>query len=72
MVIVAFYTAVVAAIEIHLLREYRMSTSGDSIEKALKNTTIMHSILGFVLSLLVVAAGRVPHQYGLRPLVGRS
>ena len=54
MVIVAFYTAVVAAIEIHFLRELRMSTSGDSIEKALKNTTIMHSILGFVLSLLVV------------------
>ena len=54
MVIVAIYTAVVAAIEIHFLRELRMSTSGDSIEKALKNTTIMHSILGFVLSLLVV------------------
>ena len=54
MIIVALYTAVVAAIEIHFLRELRMSTSGDSIEKALKNTTIMHSILGFVLSLLVV------------------
>ena len=54
MVIVAIFTAIVAAIEIHLLREYRMGGSGESIEKALKNTTIMHSILGFVLSLLVV------------------
>lgn len=54
MLIVALYTAVVAAIEIHFLRDLRMSGSGDSIEKALKNTTIMHSILGFVLSLLVV------------------
>ena len=54
MLIVAAYTAVVAAIEIHFLRELRMSASGESVEKALKNTTIMHSILGFVLSLLVV------------------
>ena len=54
MVIVAVYTAFVAAVEIQLLREYRMSTLGESIEKALKDTTIMHSILGFVLSLLVV------------------
>ena len=54
MVIVAIYTGLVAAIEIHLLRDYRMTGSGESIEKVLKNTTIMHSILGFVLSLLVV------------------
>ncbi len=54
MLIVALYTAMVAAIEIHLLREIRMTGSGDAIEKALKDTTIMHSILGFVLSLLVV------------------
>ena len=54
MLIVALYTALVAAIEIHWLRDLRMSGSGDSVEKALKNTTIMHSILGFVLSLLVV------------------
>jgi len=54
MLIVGLYTALVAAIEIHYLRELRMSVSGESIEKALKNTTIMHSILGFVLSLLVV------------------
>ena len=54
MVIVAIYTGVVAAIEIHLLRDFRMTGSGESIEKVLKNTTIMHSILGFVLSLLVV------------------
>ncbi len=53
MVIVAIYTAIVAAIEIHFLRELRMS-GGESVEKALKDTTIMHSILGFVLSLLVV------------------
>ena len=51
MVIVAIYTGVVAAIEIHLLRDFRMTGSGESIEKVLKNTTIMHSILGFVLSL---------------------
>jgi len=54
MVIVAIYTALVAAVEIHFLREMRMSTSDDSVGLALKNTTIMHSILGFVLSLLVV------------------
>jgi len=54
MVIVAAYTAVVAACEIHLLRELRLGTVGDAVEKALKDTTIMHSILGFVLSLLVV------------------
>jgi len=54
MVIVAAYTAVVAACEIHLLRELRLGTAGDAVEKALKDTTIMHSILGFVLSLLVV------------------
>ena len=54
MVIVAVYTALVAAIEIYILREIRSSTLGDSVEKALKDTTIMHSILGFVLSLLVV------------------
>ena len=54
MLIVALFTALVAAIEIHFLRDLRMSGSGDAIEKALKNTTIMHSILGFVLSLLVV------------------
>lgn len=54
MVIVAAYTAVVAAFEIHLLRELRVGALGDSVEKALKDTTIMHSILGFVLSLLVV------------------
>lgn len=54
MVIVAIYTALVAAVEIHLLRDLRMGASGESVEKVLKNTTIMHSILGFVLSLLVV------------------
>ncbi len=54
MLIVAIYTAVVAAVEIHLLRDFRMTGSGESVEKVLKNTTIMHSILGFVLSLLVV------------------
>lgn len=54
MVIVAIYTALVAAVEIHLLRDIRMGASGESVEKVLKNTTIMHSILGFVLSLLVV------------------
>ena len=54
MVIVAIYTGLVAAIEIHLLRGFRMAGSGESIEKVLKNTTVMHSILGFVLSLLVV------------------
>ncbi len=54
MVIVAVYTAVVAAIEIHFLRELRMGSGGEAVEKALKDTTIMHSILGFVLSLLVV------------------
>ena len=52
--IVAAYTAVVAAIEIHFLRDVRMTESGEAVEKVLKNTTIMHSILGFVLSLLVV------------------
>ena len=54
MVIVAAYTAVVAAIEIQLLRNLRISGADEAIGKALKNTTIMHSILGFVLSLLVV------------------
>ena len=54
MVIVAVYTAMVAAIEIHFLRELRNSSTGDFVVKALKDTTIMHSILGFVLSLLVV------------------
>lgn len=54
MVIVAIYTAIVAAIEIHFLREWRLAPGGESVEKALKDTTIMHSILGFVLSLLVV------------------
>lgn len=54
MVIVALFTALVAAIEIHFLRDLRISGAGDAVEKALKNTTIMHSILGFVLSLLVV------------------
>jgi len=54
MLIVAIYTALVAAVEIHFLRDLRLNGSGESIEKALKNTTIMHSILGFVLSLLVV------------------
>ena len=54
MFIVAIFTAMVAAIEIHFLRELRLSESGEAVEKALKNTTIMHSILGFVLSLLVV------------------
>ena len=54
MVIVAIYTAMVAAVEIHLLRDFRMGLADETIDKALKNTTIMHSILGFVLSLLVV------------------
>ncbi|MDG1873619.1 MAG: bestrophin family ion channel [Mariniblastus sp.] len=54
MLIVAAYTAIVAAVEIHFLRDLRMSESGEAVEKVLKNTTIMHSILGFVLSLLVV------------------
>ncbi len=54
MVIVAIYTAIVATVEIQLLRNLRMSDGGEAIGKALKNTTIMHSILGFVLSLLVV------------------
>ena len=54
MMIVAVYTAVVAWFEIHWLRELRAGSAGDSFEKALKDTTIMHSILGFVLSLLVV------------------
>ena len=54
MVIVAVYTAIVAAFEIHWLRELRADAAGESVAKALKDTTIMHSILGFVLSLLVV------------------
>ena len=54
MFIVAAYTALVAAFEIHFLRDMRMSQSGEAVEKVLRNTTIMHSILGFVLSLLVV------------------
>lgn len=54
MMIVAAYTAVVAAIEIHFVRDLRMSVSGESVGTVLKDTTIMHSILGFVLSLLVV------------------
>ena len=54
MVMVAVYTAIVAAVEIYLLRDLRMSGSGELVGKALKNTTVMHSILGFVLSLLVV------------------
>ena len=54
MLIVAAYTAVVAAIEIQVLRNLRLSGADESIGSALKNTTIMHSILGFVLSLLVV------------------
>ena len=54
MMIVGAYTALVAAIEIHFLRDLRMTESGEAVEKVLKNTTIMHSILGFVLSLLVV------------------
>ena len=54
MVIVSLYTAAVAAIEIHFLREMRVNESGESLVKVLKNTTVMHSILGFVLSLLVV------------------
>ena len=54
MLIVAVYTAIVAAIEIQVLRDLRLSGSGETFGKALKNTTIMHSILGFVLSLLVV------------------
>ena len=33
MLIVAFYTAVVAAVEIHLLRDFRMTGSGESVEK---------------------------------------
>ena len=54
MLIVAAYTGIVAAFEIHWLRELRLGAAGESVEKALKDTTIMHSILGFVLSLLVV------------------
>ncbi len=54
MLIVAIYTGLVAAAEIHLLRDFRMNGSGEEMEKIFKNTTIMHSILGFVLSLLVV------------------
>ena len=54
MVIVAVYTAAVAAVEIKLLRNLRDSGADEAIGKALRNTTIMHSILGFVLSLLVV------------------
>ena len=54
MVIVSLYTAAVAAIEIHFLREMRVNESGESLVKVLKNTTVMHPILGFVLSLLVV------------------
>ena len=54
MVVVAIYTAIVAAVEIYILRDLRMSTSNETVGVALKNTTIMHSILGFVLSLLVV------------------
>ena len=54
MMLVAAYTAVVAAIEIHFVRDLRMSASGETVGKVLKDTTIMHSILGFVLSLLVV------------------
>lgn len=54
MFIVGVYTAIVAAVEIHFLRDLRMSLTGESVEKVLRNTTIMHSILGFVLSLLVV------------------
>lgn len=54
MVIVAVYTAIVAAFEIHWLRELRAGAASESVETALKDTTIMHSILGFVLSLLVV------------------
>ena len=54
MVIVAVYTAIVAAVEIQLLRNLRMSGADEAFGNSLKNTTIMHSILGFVLSLLVV------------------
>ncbi len=54
MLIVAIYCGVVASIEIYLLRELRNLDSSESVAKALKNTTIMHSILGFVLSLLIV------------------
>ena len=53
MVIVAIYTGVLAWAEIHYLRELR-NGGDESVAGALKNTTIMHSILGFVLSLLVV------------------
>ena len=64
---VAVYTALVAAVEIYLLRDLRMSGSAMRlVGKALKNTTVMHSILGFVLSLL----GRLPDQHSLRSLVG--
>jgi len=54
MLIVAAYTAVVAAVEIQILRNLRVTGADEAIGSALKNTTIMHSILGFVLSLLVV------------------
>ena len=54
MLIVALYTGIVAAIEIHFLRELREDGQPDAVMSTLRNTTIMHSILGFVLSLLVV------------------
>lgn len=52
MFIVGAYTGLVGFIEIQYLRETAEPSSG--INSALKNTTVMHSILGFVLSLLLV------------------
>ncbi len=53
MFLVALYTAAVAAVEIYWLRGLR-TNSGEDVVTVLQNTTVMHSILGFVLSLLVV------------------
>lgn len=52
--LVAIYTAIVASIEIYWLRSLASGADGEAAVVALRNTTIMHSILGFVLSLLVV------------------
>ena len=40
MMIVAAYTALVAAIEIHFLRDLRMTESGEAVEKVLKLSLI--------------------------------
>ena len=51
MLMVALYTAGVAYLVLQYLDHGRPE---DEVNKTLKNTTIMHSILGFVLSMLLV------------------